>query len=652
LKAGWQIVDRGGLNFSADGLKLSVGTVKPAERPTELPKKSEGPGAPTATPDRFELDLWHWKDEAIQPMQKLRSATDRLRTYRAVYFLDTKQFKHVQDDDLTIGVPDFGDWTLAGSDKKYRGQTWQFPIPRDYTLVNIRTAESKPLKTAFVGNFGSSPKGTYYTTFDGKDWLCVRVPDGKVVNLTAKVPGVKFFNEQFDSPSVAPPYGALGWSADEKAFFVYDNCDIWRLAPDGSDATRLTQGGLTGTRFRFSRVEKPFDPKAEPERGLDTTKPWLLSAEDTATHDTGYYRLEPGQKPKLLVMGARKYGPTVKARQADVLLFTVETFQNFPDFFVSNSNFHDIRRITDINPRVAEFNWGKAELLNFQSTEGQAMKAMVVKPENFDPKKKYPMVVYIYERLSENLHNFRIPSVRGGQIINPTYYASNGYIVLMPDIAYRTGQPGQSAIRCVLPAIQAMVDQGCVNEKAIGINGQSWGGYQIAYMVTQTNRFKAAVAGAPVSNMVSAYNGIRWGSGLPRQFQYEKTQSRIGETLWQAPFKYIENSPVFQADRVQTPLMMIHNDQDDAVPWYQGIEYYLALRRLNKEVYLLNYNGQPHNLTNRAAARDFAVRMQQFFDHHLKGAPMPEWMAKGVPYLEREKEKEQIRRLLQSPEKK
>jgi len=264
-----------------------------------------------------------------------------------------------------------------------------------------------------------------------------------------------------------------------------------------------------------------------------------------------------------------------------------------------------------------------------------------VKPENFDPTKKYPMIIYIYERLTDTLHGFRPPTVTRGQVINPTFYASNGYLVLMPDIAYKTGFPGQSAMKCVLPAIQAVADKGFVDEKAVGINGQSWGGYQIAYMVTQTNRFKAAVAGAPVSNMTSAYNGIRWGSGLPRQFQYEKTQSRIGETLWQAPMKYLENSPVFAADRVATPLMMIHNDQDDAVPWYQGVEYYLALRRLGKEVYLLNYNGEPHNLARRGNARDFALRMHQFFDHHLKGQPMPEWMVKGVPFLDRDKEKEQ-----------
>jgi dipeptidyl aminopeptidase/acylaminoacyl peptidase len=245
------------------------------------------------------------------------------------------------------------------------------------------------------------------------------------------------------------------------------------------------------------------------------------------------------------------------------------------------------------------------------------------------------MIVYIYERLSDNLHRFVAPGP--GTSINPSYYASNGYLVLMPDIVYTVGYPGQSALKCVLPAIQAVADQGILDEGAVGIQGHSWGGYQIAYMVTQTNRFKAAAAGAPVSDMVSAYDGIRWGTGLPRQFQYERTQSRIGGSLWQYPTRFLENSPIFQADRVQTPLLMLHNDADDAVPWYQGIEYYLALRRLGKEAYLFNYPGEPHGLRRRADQKDYTVRMQQFFDHHLKGAAKPAWMEKGIPYLDRDR---------------
>lgn len=705
LKKGWQIVDRGGLSFTADGKKLVVNAApEPAPTPVAANTPREGqvvsppaspttpteptrsgtpptqPPAATPTPPRggagatFDMNLWHWKDEAIQPMQKARANADRTRSYACVYFLDSKEFKHLADEDRAVSVPQHGDWAVGSSDKPYRGQTWRSPNPRDFALVNIRTGDNKPLVKELGGAVSASPNNKAVAWFDGKDWFAAAVPDGKPVNLTARLP-VKFFNEEFDMPMTPAAYGVVGWSSDDKFLFVSDRFDIWRLAADGSEAKNVTEIGRgLGVRLRLVRVEKPDDKEEEAtpepapgtpptgppgaggrpersERGLDAGKPWLLSAENLTTRDTGFYRLPPGGKPQLLVMGARKYGNPTKAKKGDTHVLTIQTFKDCPDYYATGSDFREIKRLTDLNPRVKEFNWGTAELVPFRSTDGQPLQAILVKPENFDPAKKYPLIVYIYERLTDGLHTFRQPTVTRGQVINPTYYASNGYLVLMPDIAYRTGQPGQSAVKCVLPAIQAVVDRGCVDEKAIGINGQSWGGYQIAYLVTQTDRFKAAVAGAPVSNMVSAYNGIRWGTGLPRQFQYEHTQSRIGGTLWEMPLKYLENSPVFMADRVVTPLMMIHNDADDAVPWYQGVEYFLALRRLGKEAYLLNYNGQPHNLTNRAAARDFAVRMQQFFDHHLKGAPMPEWMEKGVPYLEREKEKEQWKKLLE-PEKK
>jgi dipeptidyl aminopeptidase/acylaminoacyl peptidase len=171
----------------------------------------------------------------------------------------------------------------------------------------------------------------------------------------------------------------------------------------------------------------------------------------------------------------------------------------------------------------------------------------------------------------------------------------------------------------------------------MGLQGQSWGGYQTAYLITQTNMYRAAMAGAPVSNMTSAYGGIRWGSGWVREFQYEKGQSRLGVSLWEDRERYIKNSPLFHADKVQTPLLIMHNDKDGAVPWYQGIEYFTALRRLDKPCWMLNYNDDDHNLTRRANQRDLSIRMRQFFDHYLLDAPMPIWMKEGLPAVDKGK---------------
>ena len=205
----------------------------------------------------------------------------------------------------------------------------------------------------------------------------------------------------------------------------------------------------------------------------------------------------------------------------------------------------------------------------------------------------------------------------------------------MPDIKYRTGYPGQSCYDAVMSGVMSLMDRGFVDDKHIGVQGQSWGGYQVAYLVTQTNLFAAAMAGAPVSNMTSAYGGIRWRSGLSRMFQYEHTQSRIGGTLWEKPIQYIENSPLFFVEKINTPLLIRHDDKDGAVPWYQGIELFVALRRLNKPAWLLNYNDEPHNLVRRANMMDLTIRMKQFFDHYLKEAPAPVWMEEGIPATEK-----------------
>jgi len=665
LKVGWAVVDRGGLNFSADSSKLVVATAPVPATPITEPvvagdDEDQQPGggrgqgrsgttAPRLVEDKALVDIWHWKDEAIQPMQQVRSATDKLKTYKAIYFLDTKKFRHLDDEDTSITVPDAGDIGLMSTDKRYRAQTWvSFNPPRDYATVNLRTGEAdkRLLFTALRSAPFRSPKGGYIVTFNGTDWTSTTMPGAKHVNLTAKLP-VKFFNEEDDHPDQKPPYAAATFTSDDKSVLLQDKFDLWKVALDGSGAENLTKiGRETKTEFRLNRFA---DPDAPEERGLDLSKTYLLSAENQETYDTGFYRLEPGQKPKLLIMGSRRYSAPVKARKSETYVLTISTYYDYPDYYVADKDFKEVKRITDINPKVREFNWGKAELVHYKSADGVPLKGMLIKPEDFDPSKKYPMIVYIYERLSQGVHQFRMPNA--GTSINPTYYASNGYLVFMPDIAYTIGSPGQSALKCVLPAIQAVADKGYVNEAAIGIQGHSWGAYQVCYLITQTNRFKAVAAGAPVSNMTSAYGGIRWSSGLPRQAQYEHTQSRIGANLWEAPMRYIENSPLFMADRVQTPLLMLHNDKDGAVPWYQGIEYYLALRRLNKEVYMLNYNGEDHGLAKKANMRDYTMRMQQFFDYHLKAAPMPEWMAKGVSYNDREKEKDQWKKLFE-PEKK
>ena len=625
------VSERANLSFSLDGSRLFLGSAPP-------PEPEKNPDEEIPADEKVLVDLWHWKDDYVQPIQKVRAEQDRNRSFRAVYDIAAKKFVQLADESMeNVSPSNDGRYAIGSDNRKYRVTADYDPGFTDSYLINTTDGSRKPLATRQRGNYSLSPNAKYAIYFDGKDWNSYSVASGEVVNLTKNLK-VSFYNEEHDSPSTPNSYGSAGWTKDDNDVLIYDRYDIWQLAPDGSRAKNLTDGvgRKEKTTLRYVRL----DPR---ERSIDPDKPMLLRAEQQETRDSGFYRdtVNGDALPQKLLMAAKDFNPPTKAKDADVLLMTASRFDQFPDVWVTNSSFREMKRVSNGDAQRAGFVWGTAELLSFKNTDGVPLKGVLLKPEDFDPRKKYPMIVYIYERLSQGLHSFRNPGP--GTSINPTFYVSNGYLVYMPDIVYTIGYPGASALKCVLPGIQAVVDKGFVNEEAIGIQGHSWGGYQIAYMVTQTNRFKAAAPGALVANMTSAYSGIRWGTGLPRQFQYERTQSRIGGSLWDYPLRYLENSPVFRADRVETPLLMLHNDEDDAVPWYQGIEYFLALRRLGKEAYMFNYNGEKHGLRKRINQKDYTRRLQEFFDHHLKGAPAPEWMEKGIPFLQREKEKEKYR---------
>jgi dipeptidyl aminopeptidase/acylaminoacyl peptidase len=624
------VSDKANLGFSFDGSHLFLGAAPPPE-----PEKSAEEEIPAD--EKVLVDLWHWKDDYIQPIQKIRAEQDRQRSYRAVYLTKDKKFVQLADESMeTISPSNDGRLAIGADNRSYRIINDYDPGMNDYYLVNVADGARQLVSQKQRFGVTLSPNAKYAIYFDGKDWYSYSIGAGHKVNLTEKL-GVHFFNEDNDTPEPPPSYGIAGWTKGDRDVLVYDRYDIWQLSPDGSSAKNLTDGVGRRDKITFRYVR--LDPK---ERWIDPARPLLLHAENRETRDSGFYRDRiNGGLPEKLFMAAKDFNNPTKAKDADVLMFTASRFDEFPDIWVTGPDFKSPKKVSDGDAQRAQFTWGTGELINFKNTDGVSLKGLLLKPDNFDPKKKYPMIVYIYERLSQGLHAFRAPAP--GTSINPTYYVSNGYLIFMPDIVYTTGYPGQSALKCVLPGIQAIVDKGFVDENAIGIQGHSWGGYQIAYMVTQTNRFKAAAPGAVVSNMTSAYSGIRWGTGLPRQFQYEHSQSRIGGSLWEYPMRFLENSPVFRADRVRTPLLMIHNDEDDAVPWYQGIEYYLALRRLGKEVYMFSYNGEKHGLRKRINQKDYTRRLQEFFDHFLKGAPAPEWMEKGIPYLQREKEKEKYR---------
>ncbi len=638
---GWWVREGGSLSFSDQGTRLFFET---APRPPAAPKDT------VPEDERVVLDVWNWKDPLIQPMQLVQADRERNRGYRA--YASTQDGRVVQlatpeIPDLTLFQGGEGNLAVGSASQKYGWWVSHDGTYRDVYLVDMATGKADLVKEFDPNGAGSfSPGGRYLSWWDGvaKAWMVMDLQTRAVRDLSAALP-FPVHDELDDHPDEPPSYGSGGWLKDDAAFLVYDRFDIWSVDPAGTRPPRnLTEGfgRANQMELRYLSMERAGAPGGGPggggrggaaaNEGIDPAKDALLRAFDTRTKEAGFYRdrFDGTQAPRRLLMGPYSFGSPTKAENADLYVLTRSNFQEFGDLWVSDPDFRSMEKISDANPQQQEYLWGTSELVEWTSNDGIPLQGILLKPEGFDPGKKYPMMVYFYERSSDGLHRYAAPSA-GGSSVNYSFYVSRGYVFFIPDIPYEIGHPGESAIDAVVPGILKILDLGFVDQARIGVQGHSWGGYQIAYMVTRTNLFAAAEAGAPVANMTSAYGGIRWGTGMSRQFQYEKTQSRIGGSLWDETLRYIENSPLFEADKVTTPLLMMHNDQDDAVPWYQGIEMYMALRRLQKPVWLLNYNGEFHGLRKEPNRKDFAIRMQQFFDHYLLGSPEPVWMAEGIP---------------------
>ena len=582
------------------------------------------------------VEIWNYKDSRLHTQQNIELKKDQKKAYLAVINTNDGSVQQIGSEAIpTIRPSDegFSNWGLGISDLPYQKYTSWEGWPRHQDIYKINLQENK--KELIAKDIRSylvriSPAGNYIYWFDALDstWYSHHNLSGKTLKLMDSRK-VNLTDELNDLPNFPFPYRFAGWTTGDESFLVYDRYDIWQLDPKGqNEPIKLTNGRKTKTEFRYEELD-------EEERYIDPKKIILLHTYNEITRQEGYHSLNLKNKStKKLISGDFRFRNVTKAKKSDHLIFTKENFKIFPNIQYSDLSFKKLNKISDANPQQKEYFWGTAEVYKWTSLDGITLEGLLYKPENFDPGKKYPMIVNFYEKSSERLNQHKTPEPHRSTI-NYSFYLSRGYVIFNPDIVYRIGYPGESCYNSVMPGVTSLIGEGFVDEKRIGVQGHSWGGYQIAYLVTKTDIFAAAEAGAPVPNMISAYGGIRWWTGLSRMFQYEHTQSRIGGTLWEFPFRYIENSPTFFIDKINTPLLIMHNDKDGHVPWYQGIELFVALRRLNKPSWMLNYVGEPHWPQKWQNKKDFNIRMQQYFDHYLKGEKAPVWMEKGVPAIEK-----------------
>ncbi len=617
--------------FSHNGHRLVIG-VAPEVAPDDTTIVSF---------EQPELDIWRWDAPYTPPQEQKMIKKLKEMTFPVVINLESGDYQLLNSNPLaTVGIPDRwdGDWALIHDPSKaIVDQQWNYFADEDISVVNVNDGRRKEIATIWAMSSFLSPNDRFVYWFMDGHWFAYEIATETIVNMTENIP-YPVWDVEDDRPGKQIEYPKASWTEGDSRFLVYDRYDIWSVDPTGKEKPVC----LTKTYGRDNNLQIRYENTHGKERRfLKNGDLMTLTLFNYKDKRNGIASMKYGAPsiPQNVVLDTLSFTQIQQALNAPSFSFVKANFSVMPDVWIApKGDFPKAIKVSNSNPQVKDYNWGTARLVSWRAYDGTLSDGVLYVPEDLDPTKKYPMLCVFYETGSEKLYN-HFNMEPSWSWVNYPFYVSRGYVIFVPDIHYKAGIPGECAWNYVCSGAEAMCERyPWIDRDRIGIDGQSWGGYQTAYLVTRTNMFACAGSGAPVANMTSAFGGIRWESGNSRQGQYEQGQSRIGRNLWDATELYIANSPVFHANRVETPLLIMHNDADGAVPWYQGIEMFMALRRLKKPVWMLQYNGEAHNLKERRNRKDITVRLQQFFDHYLKGDPMPEWMINGIPAIRKGQE--------------
>jgi dipeptidyl aminopeptidase/acylaminoacyl peptidase len=622
------------VRWTRDGSRVYVGL------------KEQEADHPASTEPQANVDVWHWKDAEVQSVQIVRATQERRATLPAVFDVASGKLVRVSDDVMRNVTPTADSrWAIGRVDTTYRTEVQWGGTKSDYYRVSTETGDRTLIDKGLSRTMGSSPDGKWFLYLKDGKVVAYNTESGHSTTLGAG-DKVSFVDAQDDHPYEKPIYGVAAWSKDGKSVLLNHRFDLYSVPLDGGKVTNLT-GGVGESQqivFRLVRLDRPGGGRGgrggggggfgaqqqEDDEGVDLSKPLLLSAYGEWTKKSGYYTLAPGGKPTPLIFDDEQIGQAQKAEKADRVIFTRQDFAESPDYWTTTTSFASPTKVTDANPFIGEYKWGKRMLVDFKNSKGQHLQGTLTLPADYQPGKKYPMLVYFYELLSNTHHSFPMPVFDD----RPHFaeYASDGYLVFEPDIVYETGKPGSSALDCVTSGVKKVIEMGYADPKHVGIQGHSWGGYETSYILSRSgDTFAAVVTGAPPTNLVSFYDETYPGTGTLQQGIVEVGQVRMGTNPFDNLQLFEDQSALYHVRDIKAPFLILHGTADNAVDWHQGLELYGAARRWGKQVILLSYPGEPHHLARKENQKDFQQRMKQFFDHYLKGTPAPKWMTDGVP---------------------
>jgi dipeptidyl aminopeptidase/acylaminoacyl peptidase len=641
LTADLRIVRFRAPRWSEDGSFLFVGVAPWLTKAVALPREDQTRRIVATSNDPDELpdvQVWHPRDAIVMPRQKLDARRERERSMLAAWRMSDGHLVRIATAPGEEATP------VPRSSRALVVDTNAFAMDRsigrvhaNVWIVDLQTGVKSAVGDRIEDRYAqASPGGRYVIYLKGDHYWTMDLGTGRHTNITGGVQ-TSFIDRESDATVIQkPPFGIAGWSRDDRTVLIYDQLDVWEITPDGSSATRLTNGSADQVRHRIVRL----DPDAE---WIDRGAPIVVSQFGLRSKKSGFARVAAGSTAPAsttsLVWLDKRVDRLVKARRSDRYAYVVQAFDDSPDYFAGDAALGSATKVTSTNTFMTEYSWGRATLIDYRSQTGQPLQGALFYPANYQAGKRYPMVVYMYEKLSDGMHQFSVPSER--DYYNPAAFTTRGYFYLQPDIVFRPREPGQSVVESVVPAVQQVIKMGLADASKVGIIGHSWGGFDTVYLATHTDVFAAAVAGAPITDLVSNYGNHHWSSGIAETDHIETGQQRMQVPLWEDLQAYIRNSAVYRAHAMTTPLLLMTGDNDGTVHWHQSVALYNIARRAGKRVVLLQYGGEDHSLRKRANQIDYHHRIFEWFDHYLSGTPAVPWITDGERYIDRERDLQQ-----------
>ena len=578
------------------------------------------------------LEIWNSKDEMVITEQKVSSGKGIEQPKLAVWNIKNNTFYALESANVeSVEINKDKTKFIGQTQEPYRFESLFGRPSYDLYLVDAENGTQKLLVTDVASNFELSPDGNYFVYVKDDHLHLFDVAKMTSRNLTEGI-DAEFINHHNDHPvPQQPPYGFGGWAKDGKSFLLNSEFDVWQFYTAKKEHRKITNGKPNQIVYR-NYYKNYWEPKE-----FDIKSPVLFTMGGKWTKESGFAKGKIGGTIETLVFEPADLSIAGTSEDESIIAYSQSRYDAPPVYYITDTDFNDPKVTFQLNSFINDYKWGKAELVDFTNALNNKAQGILYYPADYVKGEKYPMITYVYEELSSRLHRFISPSETN--YYNPTVWTQNGYFVFMPDIEFEAGNPGVSSARTLEKAVAAVIEKGDVAADKVGLIGHSWGGYQGGFVPTQTDIFAAAVAGAGLTNLISMNLAITPAfRGSPENNHFEVGQERMVTAPWLAPEKYIENSSVMQVHKLNTPILFEVGDNDMNVNWRQGVEYYNAARRANKDFILLVYAKEGHGLSSPKNQIDYQQKILQWFGHYLKGEEAKDWIKEGIPYNQQLKE--------------